>query len=94
MLKKHFLYFGFVIFISTFILLFLGYELHLASERKNEAQVNSLETNQVLNEFLQSSLDLTSNARLYASSQDPIFLKNYNTIVQWRNGDIPRPNTL
>lgn len=94
MLKKHFLYFGFFIFISTFLLLFLGYELYLASERKNEAKVNVLETNQVLNEFLQSSLDLTSNARLYASSQDPIFLKNYNTILQWRNGSIPRPNTL
>ncbi len=94
MLKKHFLYFGFFIFISTFLLLFLGYEFYLASERKNEAKVNVLETNQVLNEFLQSSLDLTSNARLYASSQDPIFLKNYNTILQWRNGSIPRPNTL
>lgn len=94
MLKKHFLYFGFFIFISTFLLLFLGYEFYLASERKNEAKVNVLESNQVLNEFLQSSLDLTSNARLYASSQDPIFLKNYNTILQWRNGSIPRPNTL
>lgn len=94
MLKKHFLYFGFFIFISTFLLLFLGYEFYLASERKNEAKVNVLESNQVLNEFLQSSLDLTSNARLYASSQDPIFLKNYNTILQWRNGNIPRPNTL
>ena len=94
MLKKHFLYFGFVIFISTFLLLFLGYEFYLASERKNEAKVNVLESNQVLNEFLQSSLDLTSNARLYASSQDPIFLKKYNTILQWRNGSIPRPNTL
>ena len=94
MLKKHFLYFGFFIFISTFLLLFLGYEFYLASERKNEAKVNVLESNQVLNEFLQSSLDLTSNARLYASSQDPIFLKKYNTIPQWRNGSIPRPNTL
>ena len=94
MLKKHFLYFGFFIFISTFLLLFLGYEFYLASERKNEAKVNVLESNQVLNEFLQSSLDLTSNARLYASSQDPIFLKKYNTILQWRNGSIPRPNTL
>lgn len=94
MLKKHFLYFGFFIFISTFLLLFLGYELYLASERKNEAKVNVLESNQVLNEFLQSSLDLTSNARLYASSQDPILLKKYNTILQWRNGSIPRPNTL
>lgn len=94
MLKKHFLYFGFFIFISTFLLLFLGYEFYLASERKNEAKVNALESNQVLNEFLQSSLDLTSNARLYASSQDPIFLKKYNTILQWRNGSIPRPNTL
>lgn len=94
MLKKHFLYFGFFIFISTFLLLFLGYEFYLASERKNEAKVNELESNQVLNEFLQSSLDLTSNARLYASSQDPIFLKKYNTILQWRNGSIPRPNTL
>lgn len=94
MLKKHFLYFGFFIFISTFLLLFLGYEFYLASERKNEAKVNELESNQVLNEFLQSSLDLTSNARLYASSQDPILLKKYNTILQWRNGSIPRPNTL
>lgn len=94
MLKKHFLYFGFFIFISTFLLLFLGYEFYLASERKNEAKVNALESNQVLNEFLQSSLDLTSNARLYASSQDPILLKKYNTILQWRNGSIPRPNTL
>ena len=94
MLKKHFLYFGFFIFISTFLLLFLGYEFYLASERKNEAKVNVLESNQVLNEFLQSSLDLTSNARLYASSQDPILLKKYNTILQWRNGSIPRPNTL
>lgn len=94
MLKKHFLYFGFFIFISTFLLLFLGYEFYLASERKNEAKVNVLESNQVLNEFLQSSLDLTSNARLYTSSQDPIFLKKYNTILQWRNGSIPRPNTL
>lgn len=94
MLKKHFLYFGFFIFISTFLLLFLGYEFYLASERKNEAKVNVLESNQVLNEFLQSSLDLTSNARLYVSSQDPVFLKNYNTILQWRNGSIPRPNTL
>lgn len=94
MLKKHFLYFGFFIFISTFLLLFLGYEFYLASERKNEAKVNVLESNQVLNEFLQNSLDLTSNARLYASSQDPIFLKKYNTILQWRNGSIPRPNTL
>lgn len=94
MLKKHFLYFGFFIFISTFLLLFLGYEFYLASERKNEAKVNVLESDQVLNEFLQSSLDLTSNARLYASSQDPIFLKKYNTILQWRNGSIPRPNTL
>lgn len=94
MLKKHFLYFGFFIFISTFLLLFLGYELYLASERKNEAKVNELESNKVLNEFLQSSLDLTSNARLYASSQDPISLKKYNTILQWRNGSIPRPNTL
>lgn len=94
MLKKHFLYFGFFIFISTFLLLFLGYEFYLASERKNEAKVNVLESNQVLNEFLQSSLDLTSNARLYASSQDPILLKKYNTILQWRNGNIPRPNTL
>jgi len=94
MLKKHFLYFGFFIFISTFLLLFLGYEFYLASERKNEAKVNELESNQVLNEFLQSSLDLTSNARLYASSQDPISLKKYNTILQWRNGSIPRPNTL
>lgn len=94
MLKKNFLYFGFFIFISTFLLLFLGYEFYLASERKNEAKVNMLESNQVLNEFLQSSLDLTSNARLYASSQDPIFLKKYNTILQWRNGSIPRPNTL
>ena len=72
----------------------MGYEFYLASERKNEAKVNVLESNQVLNEFLQSSLDLTSNARLYASSQDPIFLKKYNTILQWRNGSIPRPNTL
>lgn len=94
MLKKYFLYFGFFIFISTFLLLFLGYEFYLASERKNEAKVNALESNQVLNEFLQSSLDLTSNARLYASSQDPILLKKYNTILQWRNGSIPRPNTL
>lgn len=94
MLKKHFLYFGFFIFISTFLLLFLGYEFYLASERKNEAKVNALESNQVLNEFLQSSLDLTSNARLYASSQNPILLKKYNTILQWRNGSIPRPNTL
>lgn len=94
MLKKHFLYFGFFIFISTFLLIFLGYEFYLASERKNEAKVNMLESHQVLNEFLQSSLDLTSNARLYTSSQDPILLKKYNTILQWRNGSIPRPNTL
>lgn len=61
-------------------------------EEKNLLDVQLFQSKIMLDEFQQSSKDLTSNIRLYASSQNEKFLDNYNKIVKWRAGDSPRPN--
>lgn len=45
----------------------------------------------IADEFRQTSQDLTRLCRSYAATGDSIYLRQYWDIVNWRNGDLPRP---
>ncbi|WP_221937421.1 MULTISPECIES: methyl-accepting chemotaxis protein [Shewanella] len=92
MLKRHLYCFGSFIIISISFFLFIFYLYSLSSARSEKFTEASLSSVMMLTEFLQTSADLTSNIRMYASSKDELFLKRYENIVKWRGGEIPRPN--
>lgn len=45
----------------------------------------------VIDEMRQSSDDLTKMARLYAQTRRPLFLDSFNTVLDIRAGEVPRP---
>ncbi|MEJ7139076.1 methyl-accepting chemotaxis protein [Amphibiibacter pelophylacis] len=60
---------------------------HLA-QRKTEARLHAY---QLADTLRQSSDDLTRLARTYAASANPMWEKQYNEILDIRNGKLPRP---
>ncbi|UTW47983.1 methyl-accepting chemotaxis protein [Bacterioplanoides sp. SCSIO 12839] len=49
---------------------------------------------QLADEFRHSSMNLTRLARTYVSTGEDTYRRQYWDIVKWRNGEIPRPNSV
>ncbi|MEJ2763053.1 methyl-accepting chemotaxis protein [Photobacterium sp. MCCC 1A19761] len=63
-------------------------------EKQGEVFSQKERQEQIIQEFIQSSEDLTRLSRSYAVTGEPQFLAAYRSIVDWRNGQTPRPESL
>ncbi|EOQ96859.1 PAS domain S-box protein [Leptospira wolbachii serovar Codice str. CDC] len=78
--------------ILLFIFVTIAFLFYTASERNiDEAEENRYQSLRIANELRQSSDQLTNLVRLYVIQRDIKYKKYFQTILDIRNGDRPRP---
>lgn len=92
-MDKQKLIFGLPI-ILLLILSYLVIQLYNIQQNLNEAQTIRYKSYIIADEMRQSSRDLTRLARTYVATGNPVYEKQYWEILDWRNGNIPRPNNF
>ena len=70
---------------------FFAYELEQAADQVTQAHNSRYHSYLLAAELRQSSDDLTRLARTYVVTGDPKWEQQYNTILDIRNGKVPRP---
>lgn len=79
--------------IGVFIVVFVVFSIYVQAEKKVDLAYQSQYVSHLLaNELRQSSDDLTRMARAYVITNNPIYKKYYQDIIDIRNGSIPRPH--
>ncbi|MCL2005400.1 MAG: methyl-accepting chemotaxis protein [Planctomycetaceae bacterium] len=89
-------FFYIVVFLMTIFVtqLFLTWLAYRFAETKARIADNRYQSYQVAEEFRYASASLTNFSRAYSTTRNPEFLNQYNAILDWQAGDIPRPDNF
>ncbi|MGF1742363.1 GGDEF domain-containing protein [Vibrio profundum] len=81
----------FIVIAYLVALLAISYKINALHYEVKEALANTQYAQQLANDLLQSSEDLTRMSRTYVSTGDPMYKQAFLTVLKIRNGVAPRP---
>jgi len=89
----------FIFLAITTALLLIAFSIlsFFANKTKNhlvEVQKRQVKLLLMAQEMRETSINLTSQARSFVATGDSKYLTEYEYIVAWKNGNVPRPNTV
>ena len=91
--SKFFAVVGFLMIIFV-IQLLLIWQVYWSAETKARIAENRYQSYQIAEEFRLASASLTNYSRAYSATKNPEFLNQYNAILDWQAGKIPRPQNF